>query len=274
MGIKLNSYKFALPFLLLGLANPADAAEATPQAPLQPFTLNGRYTIAWSGIPLGRIILSANETDTTYSMVIDTKTKGIGALISDDKREIAANGTKSADGNYIPARYESKPQKGDGDNNVTTLTYDALGNIASRFRTKDDDPAWRPAVPNAEINSARDPVTAAFILRNQLHAALSEPKAKVSTRTYDGMRLAEMSLERSENSKLTIINKETEIVNVVVKRAPINGYTPKELKKYEKGDPEIRIYFSNDAAFIPVRASAKTMLGELSMTLSELKSVE
>jgi hypothetical protein len=58
-------------------------------------------------------------------------------------------------------------------------------------------------------------------------------------------------------------------VNVAIARIPINGYTPKELKKFKKGDPEIRLYFSNDAAFLPIRATAKVTLGELSLTMVE-----
>ena len=240
---------------------------AAPE-PLKPFNLTGRYTIAWSGITLGRIILTVREDGTSYAMSVDTKTRGIGAMISDEKRIVSTEGTKNEAGDYIPVRYHSAPQKkAEGD--IVTLTYDAKGNIAKRERKDPDDPSWRPLPSNEEINTARDPITAALILRRQLYASLDTADSTISTRTYDGLRLAQMRLIRTLNSKVEVMGHYVDTVRVAVKREPINGYTPKELKKYKKGDPEINIYFSNDADFLPVRATARATIGELSMTLIE-----
>ncbi len=257
--------KLILPLVSLIIAPCAQAADGA----LSPLVLKGRYVIAWSGIPLGRIILTANEDATNYSMVIDTKTKGIGALISDEKRVISVEGAKTAADVYIPSRYQSRPHR-KGERNTITMTYDAAGNIATRENDNEDDPAWRPPVPREEANTARDPVTAAFILRRKLHASFADKITDISTRTYDGERLATMSLiPAGDDARVEVMGAYVKAINVVVKRAPINGYTPKEIKKYKKGDPEIRIYFSNDEAFIPLRATAKVPLGELSMTLEE-----
>ncbi len=260
-------YKSVLLLLSLLLAT-TQAQAAQPE--ISPFLLNGRYIIAWSGIPLGRIIIEAYEDDTSYRMSIDTKTRGIGALITDEKRVITVTGTKKGIATYLPVEYKSRPHKV-GDNDTVILTYDKRGDIAKRDRKNDDDPAWRPPVPVEEINTARDPVTAAFMLRRTLYNAIPLDTPEVGTRTYDGMRLATMSLIRAANARVEIMGNYQDTINVAIKRAPINGYTPKELRKYNKGDPEIRMYFSNDAAFLPVRATAKTTIGELSMTLVELK---
>jgi hypothetical protein len=260
-----STYKSALFALLALLASPAFAERPA----LDPFALKGRYIIAWSGITLGRIYLTAREDNGSYRMVIDTKTRGVGALVSDEKRIIEAYGTKSDAGDYIPAHYESRPQK-DPEEDVVTLQYDSHGNLEKRSRKFDDDPNWRAPVPVAEINTARDPITAAFMLRRALYAALDQDLPAITQRTYDGLRLAEMRLIRRANARVAVMDRYRDTIPVSVKRAPIAGYTPKELKKFNKGDPEIRIYLSNDALFIPVRASAKTPIGELSMTLSEI----
>ncbi len=264
MGTFLASYKPALAALCMMAAAGAQAGE-----PIKDMNFKGKYEITWSGITLGRIYITAEEDANHYQMSIDTKTKGIGALISDAKQIVEVKGSVK-DGGYVPAFYESRPQK-DPDEDVVTLTYDEKGDLKTRARKKDDDPSWRPPVPTAEANTARDPITAAFMLRRTLYEAVATDKHEVSTRTYDGMRLAEMKLIRSVDARVAIMHKYRDCVNVAVRRIPINGYTPKELKKYNKGDPEIRIYFSKDAAFLPVRASAKTTIGELSMTLVELK---
>ena len=257
-------YKLSIALLCSTLAAPTAWGQ---QAPLSPLNLNGRYKVAWSGITLGRINLIAKEDATSYSMSVDTKTRGVGALIGDEARLILARGSKAEDATYIPATYESKPQKNIEEEDVIKLTYDAKGDITNRLRTRDDDPAWRPPVPFAKVNTARDPITGSFMLRRALYAALPTSTREVSTKTYDGLRLATMKMIRDTNAKVEVMGEYKDTINVAITRTPIDGYTPKELKKFKKGDPEIRIYFTNDAAFLPVRATAKTLVGELSMTL-------
>ncbi len=264
MGSASTACKIGIALLSLCLAAPVFAAAE----PLKPFNLTGRYNIAWSGITLGRIILTVREDGASYAMSVDTKTRGIGAMISDEKRIVSAEGTKNEAADYIPVRYHSAPQKkAEGD--IVTLTYDAKGDIAKRERKDPDDPSWRPLPSNEEINTARDPITAAFILRQKLYSQRDTADTNVVTRSYDGLRLAEMRFIRTLNAKVEVMGHYVDTVRVAVKRAPINGYTAKELKKYKKGDPEIHVYFSNDADFLPVRATARAGIGELSMTLIE-----
>lgn len=265
MGMSHVHYKVVILFLSLVLAAPA--ARAADGA-LEPLTYKGRYRISWSGITLGRIIIEAKEDTASYRMRIDTKTSGIGAIISGDKSATEANGTKS-NGTYIPTSYSSKPN-GKENRTVTILSFDEEGHITKRERTPDDDPAWRPPVPNEMINTGTDPVTAAFILRRKLYAAIANGQTEVSTRTYDGARLATMQLTRQPTVSIEVMGKEQLVHDVTIVRVPVTGYTPKELKKYAKGDPAIHLYFSDDSAFLPVRASTGSGMGELSMTLVDL----
>jgi hypothetical protein len=265
MGMVPTAYKVILPVLACTMLSMA--AHAEPAA-MKPLSFKGRYSIAWSGIPLGRVLIEAKEDASSYSMSIDTKTRGIGSLITDAAQVVAVEGKITPDGTYLPSKYFSRPHKKDNLDFVK-LSYDAAGKITKRERGNDDDPAWRPPVPFEKVNTGSDPVTGAFSLRRKLHAVLANPSAKVSTNTYDGMRLAEMSLIRGADARVAIMDAYMDTVNVAITRKPMDGYTPKELKKYNKGDPEIRLYFSNDADFLPVRATAKVPLGELSMTLVE-----
>ncbi len=249
-------------FLLLA----AHGAQAGGDA-LKPLQLKARYRIAWSGIALGRILIEAQEDASRYHMQIDTKTTGVGALITADRSLNVAHG-RVAEGSYLPEKYESKPLGGT-DHSITVLTYDAQGKIASRLRDPDDDPAWRPPVPFAEVDTASDPVTAAFTLRRALYAAMQNNMSEVSTRTYDGARLATMKITRQPNRTLEIMEKPQPVVDVTITRTPINGYSPKDLKKFKKGDPEIHLYFSDDADFLPLKASANAGFGDLTMTLIE-----
>lgn len=260
----LARYKPLLAAFLMLCASPVGAEE-----PVKSLNFNGKYEIAWSGIPLGRIVLRISEDATHYQMSVDTKTRGIGAIISDTKQWAEARGSVK-DGVYIPAFYQSRPQK-DPDGDIVTLTYDDKGNLAKRVRTKDDDPNWRPAVPMAEANTGRDPITTAFILRRELYKAVAENKHQISARTYDGLQLATMKVIRDGEARVAIMDSYREAINAQVMRIPMSGYTPKELKNYKKGDPEIHLYFGKDADFIPLRATAKIPVGELSMTLVDLE---
>lgn len=268
MGTYSTACKAGLVVLLVALATPPVMAEETA---LQPLKLSARYRISWGGLTLGRIRIEAKEDATSYSMAIDTKTSGVGAIISGDRSMNTAHGNIAANFTYLPSLYESKPLDG-SDRTVTKLTYDAVGKITKRERTPDDDPNWRPRVPFEEINTAHDSVSAAFVLRRKLHAAMAAGSKEISTRTYDGARLANMKITRQPDVSMEIMGKKQTLVDVTIARIPINGYTPKELKKFKKGDPEIHLYFTSDSAFLPVRASANSGFGELSMTMVENKN--
>lgn len=263
--MKKTGYKIGIAVLWLALATPTAHAEAQPLSPLR---LSGRYDLAWSGITLGRVRVQVMEDDTSYRFQIDTKTKGIGAIMSDEKSLITTEGRKNAAGDYLPSRYEFRPQK-KGDDDLITLTYDDDGKLIQRVRVKDDDPRWRPPVPLDEASTAHDPLTVVFILRHLLHGAVAANQHEVSTRAYDGMRLFTMRVIRDGSGSIKIMDQKREVMLVDVKREPINGYTPKELKKYEKGDPAIRFYFTDDAELLPIAATAAIGFGTLSLTLVE-----
>lgn len=262
MGRRHTGYKLVMILCCLAFASTPAKAEGT----ISPLTLNARYIVAWSGITIGRINIIAREDEKTYFMQVDTKTRGLGSLISDEASVIFVEGSKGANGSYIPARYKARPHRA-GERNITELTYNEKGDIVNRLRNPDDDPAWRPPVTFKQINTARDPITASFMLRRMLYAARANPSAKVSTRTYDGARLADMHMIRAANAKVAVMHQYTDAINVAVVRLPIEGYTPKEIKRFNSGDPEIRLYFSNDDAFLPIRATAKVLIGELSLSM-------
>lgn len=269
MGYEMRRYKIGKWIFLAGLVLAhACPMPARAEAVLAPFNVKARYELSWNGLTVGRLIVTASEDANHYDMMLDSKTHGIGALISDDKTVTRTNGIKNAAGDYLILHYEFRPIGKDEDDYIT-LDYDAKGKIMKRVRTKDDDPTWRPPVPNEQIDTAHDPLTVIFILRRLLYAAMASNQHEISTRSYDGMRLFEMKLVRDGVKRLEVEGKKIEVIDVVVQRVPVNGYTPKEIKKYKKGDPDIHFYFSNDAAFIPVRATADTGFGDLVLELDK-----
>lgn len=267
MGYYSTRYKICICILL---AQPLNSAHALDNKPIAPLDVHAKYAVAWNGITIGRILFTGKEEPTRYHLTVDTKTHGIGSMFSKEKRVSTAEGTRAGD-RFTPIRYDSRPQK-DEEGRRTTLLYDASGNITSRERVPDDNPAWRPVVPDKDINNAHDTTTAGFALRRQLYNAIQKGGTQSSVRAYDGARLAEISVHALKaETRVEVMGNYVPVINTIVTRTPINGYTPKELKKFKAGDPEIHLYFTADEQFLPVRATVDTVVGQLSATLVETK---
>ena len=247
-------------FALGALCPPVWAQETAADATLAPFTLSAKYEVDWSGIPIGRINITASEGATGYRMVVDTKTSGIAQLFSDERTEASVEGIGGLGTPYLPRRYASAPQK-NGKGQRTTITYDEAGKILSLERLPGDDPNWRPVVPRDQANTATDPITAAFALRRRLHEALATGQTSAAVRTYDGARLATMRATIVQPRTLTVMDQPMAVVDTRITRTPITGYTPKEIKKFEKGDPEIHLYFTRDAEMLPVKITVESGFG-------------
>ena len=237
--------------------------------PLVPLVVHAQYLVAWNGITIGRINMDVQEDATQYALTVDTKTHGIGLLFKTERRIAEANGTVE-NGHYIPNHFESRPQgKDEGVRN--TILYDATGAIQSREQVPPDDPNWRPTVPIAQANTATDPVSAGLILRRKLYEAMAKGTHEVAIKTYDGSRLAEMHFVALQpTARVEMLDSYTDAVDTVVTRQPITGYTPKEMKKYNAGDPVIHLYFTANPQFIPIRTTVSMPIGELSVSLVEM----
>jgi hypothetical protein len=271
MGMSHTGYKIVISIFAGGATClPAMAQTPVPATPLpSPLIMNAHYEVDWSGIPIGRVNITSSEDASGYHMRVDTKTSGIAQLFSDERRVAEVTGHGGLGEPYLATRYESKPQK-DTKGQSTLITYDAQGHIAAQQRIPGDDPAWRPPVPVEQADNAADSITAGFILRRMLYGALITHAPMVSTKTYDGARLAEMKLTVAhEHVNMPLMGKPADVVDVIVTRIPITGYTPKELKKFAKGDPEIHLYFTQDSAFLPVKVTVDSAFGEITGTMEQ-----
>ena len=271
MGMASTRYKRILPWLAVIVATgPQIAFSAPPNAaPMEPFNLTARYNVAWTGITIGRIYVIAQEDKDHYHLTVDTKTHGIATIFSQERRIAEAEGTINH-GRYISTRYESRPQ-GQDEGRRVTITYNAEGHIATREQVPQDNPAWRPVVSLELANQATNPITAGLILRRALYEDRARGKNEAEVKTYDGERLATMHFNVVNlTTRVQVMGAYQPAINTRASRTPIAGYTSKEIKKYNSGDPEIHLYFSDDAKFIPIRATADTTFGQLSATMVPL----
>lgn len=235
---------------LMLLAAPAIAAPTLPASLY--------YRISWGGLPLGRIRVSANEDEGRYRMVVDTKSKGMVSMFSPFQTIAQVEGIKR-DGRYVPQEYRTNAKKSDeGDDRMSLIRYDEEGHIIERIAKPQDDPRWRPIVPLEETTDATDPITCFIAIRALLVQNREQGVKETALRSYDAKRLAilkAMLIPNPDPKKGAFATRIT--------RIPLNGYTPKEWKKYRKGDPALTVWFSNDAYVMPTRLELDLMLGTI-----------
>ena len=267
MGISRHAYKLPVLILLMETLIPSARAEVPP---LPPLTIQAKYRVDWNGITIGRINFTCEELAGRYRMMIDTKTSGVARIFSSEAAVATAEGIVTDDGQYIPQRFESRPIKADDTRPHTVLTYDETGKLLTRTRTPDDDPAWRPPVSFETAAGSIDPASAGLAMRKRVHDHMAQNMRESTVRTYEGARLADMMVKVVSRAHLEYMDRSHDAINTVVTRTPLEGYTPKERKKFAEGDPVIHLYFSADAKMLPVKATVEAPFGNISATLIEI----
>jgi len=255
------------------------AGTAHAQVPvLEPFDHKLRYDVYWNNIPLGRIRLEGKEDSFGYTVSADTKTRGIVRMFDATQSVITASGRIAEPGDdneltqktFYAHRYDSTSTNED-EVKTTTLRYGEDGVLTKVKRNPPDDPANRPPVPLEQASKGLDPLTAMLALRYQLRDNIALNERKTVMRSYDGARLADFIFTVVSRAQMEVMDEHREAINVVMTRTPIAGYKAKELKKYEEGDPTVHVFFSADAAFIPLGAEIKLRFGSISVKLTEME---
>ncbi|MBN8544359.1 MAG: DUF3108 domain-containing protein [Alphaproteobacteria bacterium] len=254
--------------LLTALFFICTSSTAFAAPPLAPFPKEMRYRIAWNNIKIGRVIIETNQSNYSYRMVLDTKTTGLAKMFSPLKSVTWAEG-RFYNEQIIPQQYLAKSESDEGKNRTSHLTFDEEGLLSTRETNPVDDPNWRPEVPLEEARQAYDPVTAFFVLRKTLYENVNRRIKDSYVRTYDGRRLAEFNFRAINNGTKMRDDKIVPVVNTIAFRKPIHGYTPKELKKFDEGDPKVHIYFSADKRFLPLEFEIYHWSGKISASLEE-----
>lgn len=236
---------------------------------LEPLNFKAKYDVALSGIGIGRIRVEVQEDAFSYRMVVDTKTSGIAKLFSREKSLAKIEG-KKRNGAYFPLSYSSTNIRSDDKITRTIIAYDENADIKTYERTPLDDPKWRPVVPREQANSAYDPMTGFLVARSKLRDAMVKNERNATVRTYDGARLAKLSIDVIDSTRIQKMDEFVKVINTSVMREPITGYTPKEWKKFKEGDPSIHLYLSADGQLFPVQISVALPFGTLTAKLAEM----
>lgn len=261
MGRLVSRYKAVVLLAALAVAAPASAQVPT----LKPMNYTLKYDVTFNGLPIGRIRITAHESEFKYSASVDTKTRGLMRLFDSTQSLLTANGRKD-EGTFIQKDYSTRSTDDDS-TKLTTIRYGMKGEIIKSERNPPDDPKSRAPVPLEEASEGVNPVTALLIARYRLRDYIAANQRKATIRTYDGARLADLTFTVHSRTNFEIMDKRMDVINTELTRNPIAGYKAKELKKFRAGDPIIHVYFSADERFLPVKADIAIRFGTISAEL-------
>lgn len=252
----------SLLLIVISLAAPAHALTAINE--------HAYYRLEWNGIPIGRIRVDAEESGDSYSMVVDTKSKGVVSVFSPFRTVATISGSKQGN-EYLPHSYRTRSEKNDECEDCGThMSYSEEGLLTERVLVPPNlDPAYRPIVDLKQASTGTDPITGYFRLREKLRRNIDQGMRTTTVRTYDGKRLADMTATTAERTEITIDDTKYPVIKTHLTRKPIAGYTQKELRKFKEGDPIITAYFSDDDAMQLLHLELELTLGNITMELGE-----
>ena len=163
---------------------------------------------------------------------------------------------------YIPEYFATQYRNRQGERRIA-LQYDSDGNLVKETVIPPDKRWKRPAVSEALKQHSVDPVTAFMVARWQLKKALEEGHTNIAFTMYDGRRLSRFDFTLLGRKDLTMGKHTYPVVIVRFLRHPVAGYTNNELQRMKGEEPEMVVYVTEDALFLPVRIDAKAPLGQV-----------
>lgn len=243
MGIKTYLYKTVFAISLIAV-NPALADDmAVPQHFI------GQYLFNWTGIPLGTLVLGIDQTQDSYRVHVTVSSQGIVNLFTRHMSDTVATG-KRIGSTYLPQFYECYYKTKKKPRHVR-LTFDDKGAVKEEFNEPPEDPTDRPVVPHSLKDGAVDPLT-------MLLKLLSGEK---DFSVFDAKRLYRLHARESDHATFYIEKRWRKTMSLILSRAPLGGLTAKEMKEYEKGEPPLTFYISDDKDHIPLGVSINLMFG-------------
>lgn len=232
--MKLTDFKWLLLILCCLAALPAMA---------EPLRFSGDYTFDWSGIRIGKLHLEIDQSEKDYRIESTVKTSGIAALFSDHKSLTRTSG-KALKTKHLPHAYRAD-YNSNGKDKYVDLKYNAKGNVIA----EDVQPSRgaRPEVPEEMKIGAADSLTAVVRMREAVREALQNGEADIVVPVYDGVRRFDLLARVIDTTSSVEVDGETfSAIRLGLKRKPLGGFKDKEVKKIEKGEPELEFFLDKE----------------------------
>jgi hypothetical protein len=245
--------------LLLLLDTPAMSAEN-----LTPINEKLYYEAGWSGINFGKIGIEIDEQADKAKVTCDISSSGIMALFIKHSSHTTLTATGS-NFTYPDRIYESNYKTRKKARHVK-LTYKA-GKITEEIIEPPENRDKRPAVPDADKNSAYDLMSFLLQMRSEILSAQKNGKTIFTLNAYDGRRLTQADFNIVGEKTIKISGEKQKALTVTARRKFLAGYTKGELDDYDPNEPSLTVYFSNDEKLIPLRMEVPFLMQKISADL-------
>ncbi len=233
-----------------------------PQLP--PLNLAGIFSVYWSGLHVGDLILGVEEEDGRYLVRTAIESRGLARLIS-NYYSISYSQGRIGPSHYHPEKFQSRFNLR-GRSKRITLAYDVQGRQTKRHYDPLENRQKRPDVEQEQRDHTFDPLTTGLQVRRAAADIASNGGDSFVMPVYDGRRrtdliftyegLVTISSRNARNPK----RRKREALHFTLRRTPLAGFTENEWKRMEETDPVIDLYLDPDD-MIPLKAVGTAALG-------------
>lgn len=242
--------------LLAAAAGAALAAGST--------TLTAQYTIAISGITIGRVDVESRFTDREYSAAISGSTWGISRFVSDAQAQMAGAGRIRGD-RVLPAKYNLDTSENGFDTRVRmAISGGAVADVDAWPALM--EAADRVPLTSRHKNGVLDPIGAFLVA---LDSDGPPSGAKVCNRTvkvFDGWQRFDIRLSYAGTRAMTG-GYSGEVMVCAARYVPIAGHRPsRESVEYMANNKRLEVWMAPVAGtrvMVPTRILIGTQVGDL-----------
>lgn len=247
-----------LAFLLLFLSSlPAYAASKN-------LDFSGRYEFSWNNITFGGMDAVLHQDTDEFSASTRIEMSGVAQLFSSHTSTTNVKG-KGTNPESSARTYEYRDDSKKEPKRIL-LEYGPKGALTRQFIEPPEPPEKREDIAAEKLQGVADPLSYALVARNRMVDAEQKGEKEFFVNYYDGRRLTSTHFVWIGRTTVKNGGNEQAAREWVVTRAPVAGYTQKELKRIAR-ENGAHILLSDDAAAMPLQLYADTRFGRLEANL-------
>jgi hypothetical protein len=254
-------------FLALFLSLIASAPARAVDTVLLPLQFSGVYTFHWNAIPFGEMSVTVNQRENGYRIDAHIRSTGVLRLFAPHE---SYNTVEGGAGPFAETRrtYETHYTTKKKPRHVR-LVYSPGGIITEELVEPPEDRSERPVVSAEQKAGSLDPLTYILAVRQSVYDAVTKRQNGFALPVFDGRRLMNTTYRLTETKNIMgWKGGEIPAIGMLAKRDPIAGYTKKELGELATGEPDLNVYFSDDALLVPVKLRVDLWFGSLQADLT------
>lgn len=239
-------------------------ADLPPQADPDPLAFAGQYEFTLGKLPLGKMGIEVRQDQSHYAITSDIVTTGLLNMFVKHSSHTTVTGSGRRF-SYPDRDYETHYQTRKKKKYVKMVTRNGA---VSETLIPPDNAAIRAPVTGELKEDAVDPLSLTIRMRQDLWHALKNHEGSFVIMLYDGRRLSELDFVLGDRRTLLYRGEYVPVVTLTLTRRLIAGFTQKELDERDPKEPPVRIFFTEDARMMLLRAEVSLWMGTLSANLT------